>query len=462
SPDPGVPPMKRIVMWTVVVAVVLGGCAVWMWWQDGEDEQGESRAGGFFRRSRTAKAVQVEVVSPLKQPFERRAVLPGSVIAYESVDLYAEASGYLKKLKVDLGDRVKEDDLLAEIDVPDVRKQKEKAQAQKALAEARLIQVGKAVKRAEADRRVARATVPLAEAQLSASKATARYRAKQHARILDLFKSRSVEERLVDESEERKEAAASAERAAVLAVETAEAQQDAADAKVEQAKADVAEAEANVAIAEAELGRMDVLLSFARITAPFPGVVTKRNVFPGAFIRSAKEGGLVPLLSLDRTDKLRVVAQIPDRDVPFADIGDKATVEIDSLGGRKFEGTIARTQGSEDAQTRTMRIEIDLDNKAGKLRPGMFGKVTIQLESAAVALTLPSACLVGEARDGKASVWVVRDGKAKLVPITIGSENGLLVEVVGGVTEKDRVVRRHNGTLADGAAVHVPEAVAGL
>ncbi len=448
--------MKRVFVWGILAVLVSSAAAGMYFWGPGHEEPGLGRAAGFFRKGRKARPVTVELISPEVQTFERRAIQPGSLAPFESVELHSETSGMLKTLKVDIGDRVKQGDVLAEIDVPEVRKQKAKAEAQKALAQARVTQTNKALKRAEADRRVARAAVPQAKAQLDAVKATLRYRSKQHQRIMDLWESKAVEERLVDESEERKEAAASAARAGELALETARAQDEAADAKVDQARADIAEAEANVAIAEAEIARIEVLLAFARIVAPFQGQVTRRNVYPGAYVRSAREGGTVPLLSLERTDKLRVVVQIPDRDVPYADVGDKATVEIDSLGGKAYQGTISRTQGAEDTLTRTMRVEIDLDNRTGELRPGMFGKVSILLQKSARALTLPSACLVGEVKEGKGAVYVSRGGKAALVPITIGSENGLLVEVVAGLTDKDRVVRRANGPISPGTPVQPP------
>src|SRR5262249_25716847 len=153
------------------------------------------------------------------------------------------------------------------------------------------------------------------------------------------------------------------------------------------------------------------LVKLAQIRSPYTGVITRRNLFRGGYVRSAKEGERVPLLAVDRTDKVRVVVQIPDREVQYADKGDEAIVEFDIRGGKTYKAEISRTQRAEDPLTRTMRVEIDLDNKGGELRPGMFARVSILLEKGGKGLSIPSSCLVGGAREGQSSVFVVRDDK---------------------------------------------------
>src|SRR5205814_5880944 len=127
-------------------------------------------------------------------------------------------------------------------------------------------------------------------------------------------------ERMVDEYTKQQEAARDAVEAAEAAVLTTNAQVSAALAKIRQAEADVVEAEADVKVAQAELEKAQVLVQFATIVAPFDGVVTQRSLFPGDFVRAATEGsGHTPLLTIHRTDRMRVVVQIPDRDVPYCD-----------------------------------------------------------------------------------------------------------------------------------------------
>jgi RND family efflux transporter MFP subunit len=417
----------------------------------------KERARRVLRRDRKFSPVRCEVVHPTTGGLDRTAVQPGTVTAYESVDLYAEASGYLKEQSVDIGDVVKKGTLLAVVDVPDLETHLEKAKASHAQAQAHVGQMNAAVSRARADAKAAKALIPQAKAALGTAQARTRLRQMEYERQYKLFKQEALNQQLVDEADERRLVAREAENTAKAAVDTAVAQEEAARAKIEQAEADVAEAEAQVKVAQAEIDRVTVQLRFAKVYAPFPGVITKRTLFPGGYVRSAREGERTPLLSIDRTDKVRVVVQVPDREAPYADKGDPAVVEVDALDGKTFNGYISRTQASQDTLTRTMRIEIDLDNPKGELRPGMYGKVTILLQKAANVLSLPCGCLVGATKEGQGQVYCVRDGKAVLVPVRVGMDNGVRVEVISGVTAADTVVRRFSGSLATGAPVTVSE-----
>ena len=118
-------------------------------------------------------------------------------------------------------------------------------------------------------------------------------------------------------------------------------------------------------------------LDYAKIVAPFDGVVTHRTFHPGALIRSATEGGQQPLLTVKRTDLMRVVVLVPDGDVVLTKVGDTAVVSVDALGGRSFTGTLARIARAEDAE-RMMRVEIDLPNPDNVLCDGMYGKAVDQ------------------------------------------------------------------------------------
>jgi RND family efflux transporter MFP subunit len=450
--------MKKKVLFLVGLAVILAGAGVAFYiWHQGADTL-RSRAGQVFRRNkRTTSSVRVEVVHPVRQGIDRTTVQLGTVQAYESAELFSEVSGYLKKLNVDIGSRVQAGDVLAEVDVPELVKQQAKARALVKQAEARVGLARASVTRAEAEYEVAKAAVPQAKETLHAASARRRYSKKRYDRMVRLANTGAVEQYLVDEWEERYAAADATESSAKLGVHTALAQEKAAKAKIAQANADLAEADAEVIVAQAEADRVGVLVGLATIRSPYTGVITKRNLFPGGFVRSAKEGERMPLLAVDRTDKLRVVVPVPDRDVPYADKDDPVEIEFDALGGKKFQGKLARTQGAEDPLTRTMRVEVDLDNAKGELRAGMFAKVTILLAKGGSGLTIPSACLVGGAREGQSSVYVVQGGKAVLKPIRTGLDNGVRVEVLSGLTERDQVVRRYSGSLGAGTPVEVSE-----
>jgi RND family efflux transporter MFP subunit len=416
-------------------------------------------------QSVASASIHVEVIHPLRGKVERRTVQPGTVQSFQSVQLYSAVSGYLQKQTVDIGDQVKRGQLLIKVDVPELEKQVARCASLVDQTRAGVDQMKARVATARAELEAGRAAVVRAEAVARSAAASLRFREQQLQRMKKLFALKSIDERLVDEKSEQRDAALEAERAAQAAILSAKAQVTAMEAKVAQAQADVAEAQAEVRVAEADLERAQVRLKYSTIVAPFDGVITQRSLFVGDFVRAATESGnLLPLLTVQRTDLFRVVVQIPDREVRYTDPGDEAVVEIDALPGEKFPAKISRIADSEDPGTRLMRVELDVPNPKGVIRNGMYGRVTIILEKALNQLSIPSSCLIGRSRDGKASVYVVRDGHAHLVPIEVGMDNGLEVVVLRGLTRKDQVIQQPGNELAEGApvvAVHVQEQPAG-
>lgn len=420
--------------------------------QENGEPQGEPGEG----ECPAPAATPVEVLHPFKGKMERTTTQPGTVQAFESVQLYSAVPGYLQKQAVDIGDRVTKGQLLIKVDVPELEKQIQRHASMLDQSRARVNQMKARVATARAEMEAVKATVAQAEAAAKSAAATLRFREQQLQRMKDLFALKSIDERLVDEKTEQRDAALEAERAAQAAILTARAQVAATEAKIDQTQADVLAAEAEVQVSQAELERAQVLVHYSTIVAPFDGVVTQRSLFVGDFVRAATDSGSrVPLLTVQRTDLFRVVVQIPDRDVPYADPGDTAVVEIDALPGKKFPATISRIASSEDPDTRLMRVELDLANPKGQLRNGMYGRVTIVLDKALSQLSVPSSCLVGRSQDGKASVYIVRDGHAHLTPIEIGTDNGLQVAVLGGLKRNDDVIQHPTSDLADGTPVVV-------
>ena len=302
------------------------------------------------------------------------------------------------------------------------------------------------------------AFIKQAEAEVKRTGAYHDYRILQFDRIEDLFKHQSIEARLVDEKKQEMNAAAAAELSAQAGVLTAKAKAAAAEANVSQAKADLVNAKANVEVAQATFDKAKVFVDYTKIVSPYNGVVTRRAYFRGAFIRSAEQGGLVPLLAISRTDLMRVVVMVPDRDVPYIAVGKAATIQIDALPGEDFHGKVSRMADSEDPETRTMRVEIDLPNPDNKLREGMYGRVLIPLNEGTGTLAIPSECLAGDIENNQASVFVVRDGKAHLEKVIVGSDTGLKIEIIKGLTAESQVVSRHNGPLKEGTLVEVAAA----
>ena len=165
--------------------------------------------------------------------------------------------------------------------------------------------------------------------------------------------------------------------------------------------------------------------------------------------RPGRPGNQAPLLTIQRTDVMRVVVQIPDSEARYADPGDQAFVEFDSFRGTKFEAKLSRIADSEDPFTALMRVEIDLPNPQARIRQGMFGKVTIVLDKEREKLSIPATCLA----HGKSNeVFVVRDGKAHLIRLAIGLVTNDRVMVLGGLDANDKVIMNPPG-LRSGAEI---------
>jgi len=397
--------------------------------------------------------VVVNIVHPKKGEMDRTTSQPGSIHAFESVQLYAGVSGFLKALNVDIGDRIKKNQVLAVVDVPELDKQVQRNAAVVDQSRARVVQMQARATSARADWDAARAAVPRAEAMLKSKSAELRYRQQQLQRMRELAASKSIEDKLVDEATSHRDAVREGEIAAQEAVTSAKANVAAMAAKIQAADADVQESDAQVKVAQAELEKAQVMVKFATVTAPFDGVVTQRNFFPSDFVRAANEGGAhVALLTVQRTDLMRVVVQIPDRDVPYCDPGDAAIVEIDALPDVKLNAKVARVARSEDADTRLMRVEIDLPNPTGRICNGMYGRVTIILEKSDM-LSVPSACMVGKPKDGKGNVYVIRDGRARLTPIILGNDDGRQIGIISGISTANEIIVHPDAAITDGTPV---------
>ncbi|HEY7312778.1 MAG TPA: efflux RND transporter periplasmic adaptor subunit [Gemmataceae bacterium] len=452
----------------VLLAVVAIGAGAYLMKSNGG---GNAHAAGTERHTaeHSAADVHVEVIKPTKGVLERTTSQAGTALAFDAIDIRAEVSGYVKTLKVDINSEVQEKDLLLEIDVPELKARVEQARAAVTLAEAQKDQREAAIKSANADVKAVEAKIKAAGAKVSQDQAYLKFRKKQLDRFNDLLRTGSIEARLVDEQEDRYEAATDALTASREAVNAAMAQKEASIARVEQANADLEEAKAKIKVANSAKDHDEAMLSFAKIYAPFDGVITYRNerLAKGAFIRAAEGGSTTspPLLTLQHIDTMRMVVPIPDRDVPYCRKGNLAIVTFDALPGKTFKFPVARTGESEDLQTKTMRAEIDIpnplvtvgDRQVRLIKQGMYGNVTVILARKENALSISSACLVGKTEGNKAFVYVVRDGKARKVAIETGLDNGVLVEVLKGLEPDDQVVVSSSGGIDDGVAVSVTE-----
>ena len=217
------------------------------------------------------------------------------------------------------------------------------------------------------------------------------------------------------------------------------------------------QAKANLDAADANVRRLEQLESFKRVYAPFTGVLTRRNVDPGALINAGSTGGGAAgkeLFDIARVDPLRAYVSVPQNYAPAIKNGMQASVTLPELPGQKFAGIVVRTAESIDQTTRTLLTEVDVPNKDGRLLPGSFGEVHFRTGIDAQKVTVPVNAMLFRQEGAQVAV-VGSDGKVHLRRITIGRDYGTTLEVLGGVELGDRIVINPADSLEDGQQVNV-------
>src|ERR1022692_3762990 len=212
------------------------------------------------------------------------------------------------------------------------------------------------------------------------------------------------------------------------------------------------QAKANLDANDANVRRLEELEAFKHVYAPFSGVLTKRNVDPGALINAGGTGK--ELFDVARVDPLRVYVSVPQTYAPAIKNGMEAWVTLQELPGQKFKGTVARTAESIDPTTRTLLTEVDVPNKDGRLLPGSFGEVHFRPGISGQKVTLPVNTMLFR-QEGPRVAVVGNDNKVQLRPITIGRDYGSTLEILGGVDVGDQVVINPADSLEEGQQVNI-------
>jgi HlyD family secretion protein len=382
DPDSQPPSKKSRRLALVLVAVVLLGLLGWGGWSRWQthraaiDAQQQQR--DFVPEVRTAKATRIDGPIDL--------VEPGQTEAFDSARLFARATGYVAERKVDIGSRVHKGDLLLRIAAPDLDQQLAQARAQLGQTEAAILQ-------AQANLRQAEATVNLANV------------------------TRQRTTTLANQGAETRQNADNA---------SANALTGAAGVAIAQAGIEVARA--NQRAQQATLDRLQELVGFEQMTAPFDGVVTTRNVDTGDLL-SANSAGGTPLLSLARDDRLRVGVYIPQSSAISLREGLQAKVTVPEMPGRTFDGVVSRTTASLDQASHSMLAEIDVANPDLTLRAGLYVQVTISIPREAPGIVVPSEALVFNAAGLQVAVL---DGEhVHFHGVTIYRDFGTTVELRG-------------------------------
>jgi len=214
------------------------------------------------------------------------------------------------------------------------------------------------------------------------------------------------------------------------------------------------QAEANLAASDANVRRLEQLESFKRVYAPFTGVITRRNVDPGALINAG--GGGTPMFTIARVDPLRVFVNVPQAYFPAIKTGIPAYVTLQEIPGQKFKAAVARTADAIDPTTRTLLTEVDVPNKDKRLLPGSFGEVHFTPKIDVAKVTVPVNAMLFR-REGPRVAVVGADNKVQLRPITIGRDYGTTLEILGGVGLEDRIIINPSDSLEENQPVHVAQ-----
>lgn len=355
----------------------------------------------------------VAVARVVRQDLARKVELAAEFRPRQEVDLHAKVSGYLKTIYVDVGDRVRRGQPIAELEVPELTQELDQADSK---ARRAVLEVGRF-----------RSEVRSAQASFDIAKIS-------YDRLAQVMKARP---NLIAQQE----------------LDDMSARFHEADATLMAAKASLAAAEEEVRSASFAKARVDTLLGYLQITAPFDGVITQRLADPGALIQAGTTSHIqaMPLVRVSEVDWLRLVLPVPDALASRIRVGQPVEVRVDSLN-RVFQGHVSRSSGKLDTSTRTMETEVDIENSDFAIKPGMYGYVTLNVDRKIDALGVPIQAITSHT--SPTTVLVVNaQNQVEQRQVQLGIETPDVIEIRSGVKENELVVLGSRSRLKVGAHV---------
>jgi RND family efflux transporter MFP subunit len=357
--------------------------------------------------------VSVGVVKIGRKNLQRTLTVSSELVPFQEIDVFAKESGFVKELNVDYGSHVQKDQVLATLEIPELQLQ---------------------VKEDDAAVKNAAAQIPHAQDELSRVEAQHNVLQLQFQRLDTVAKSKPglVAQQEVDDSQGRALAAA---------------------AQVEAAKSNVQSAESVLAAAQAKREHDQALFDYAKITAPFAGVVTQRFANLGTLMQAGTNSSTQaqPLVRLSQDDLFRLVIPVPETYVRYIHLGDSVGVNVPALN-RTFPGKVARFSVDVREDTRTMHTDVDVQNPGRVLLPGLYAEATITLEKKDNALAAPLQAV--DQANGQTTVDVVdASNKIKIRPFVIGIQTATDAEVLSGLQEGEMVVVSDRSGLQAGQPV---------
>jgi len=404
--------MRKLVVILAVVLLAAAGAVVYNRTSDGPVSGGSSPGGGYQPGGRGGSGsgarppMPVEFADVKRTQVAEQILLVGNLIGEATVQVVPRANGRLQSVEVKLGDAVRRGQVIARVDDREIQEQ---------------------VRQAEASYQVSQASIRQRDADLKLAKTNL-------DRSRSLYERQLLPQQTFDDTQARYEAAL--------------AQVDLARAQFEQAKA--------------RLDELKITLSNTRIVSPVDGFVGKRFLDPGAFASTN-----APVASVVDISRVRMVANLVERDVRRVPAGTRAAVEVDAFPGEKFAGRVSRVAPVFDPATRTAEMEIEVPNPGFRLKPGMYARVQLTVDTRTDALTIPRAALV--AIDGKNGVFVAAQPEAqpaattsggqqpaltaRFMPVEVGIRDGEHIEITSGLKDGARVITTGAGALKDGDRV---------
>ncbi len=393
GPKPGEKKRRVIarLLGVLAIAIVVGLVGFGVWSRSSRNAEADA---AMQTRLNSIPSVRTIVAKADSNP--RIIELTGNMTAFDSATLFARATGYIKTRNADIGTKLKKGDVLAVIAAPDLDQQLEQARGQ-------LVQFQAAVQQAQANADLGRVT--------------------------DQRTARLVAQGWSSEQQGDTDRLTLAARQAAVAV-----------------------AKANVVAQQAAVDRLQQLTQFEEIKAPFDGVVTSRLIDVGSLVTADATSG-TPLFSMARTDELRVQVFVPQAATFGIKDGDAATITVSELPGRTFTGRVARNANALSPGTRTLLMEVDVDNKDGVLAAGLYSVIHLQVRRPNPVINIPSTAVIFNQNGLNAAV--VSDGKVELRKIEIDIDNGANVDVRSGLKDGDRIILSPPANVSDGMKVTV-------
>jgi RND family efflux transporter MFP subunit len=365
---------RLLALGAVIVVIGMVGVGIWT-------HVATSNAAKAATQTRADAVPTVHTIVAKADDTPQQVDLPGTMQPFDAATLYARATGYISQRNVDIGSRVHKGDVLAIISAPDQDQQLSQARAQ-------LVQMQASFQQAVAQRGLANVT----------NKRTSTL-------VTEGWASRQ------------------------------QGDQDATTYRSQSAGVNVAQA--NIAAQVAQVNRLAELVGFEKVTAPFDGVITARQIDVGALVTANANSG-TPLFSIAKTDVLRVQVYVPQADYFGLKDGQDATISVPQLPGKIFHGRVARNAAALGTTTRTLLAEVDVDNHDGELTAGLYGIVHIQVPRQQPVVSVPTQAIIFNAQG--LSVAVIEDGKLAIRHLDVAADDGAVVRVQSGLKEGDRVI----------------------